>query len=477
MICTRSLALLLLFVAATACGRMDVIPGTTATPQASASVATPIPTQTAVPSAPTLVPPTPTVPPTTPTPVPIDTPRDAIVAQLLPAGPVTLPPTDWMPVRPEGFDAAQDTPASWVHDYLFLVTDMLNAIGDVDAVLDQLVAWMPADSAFEGPRPPNAWSVARDLDGDGTEEWLISVPSQDRGCWVTYCPGYVMLYQVRDGLFTPLSLILFSAETWDISRPMLLMVDDINADGLTEVVLEGYECGANTCFTSLLVGRWDGQHWRDLAADPIQQAYTAYTIEDYDNDGIQEIVMHGGIFGSMGAGLQRPHTLVFDWRDGAYRLAEDIPDPDDHPYYRILDANTALARGQWDTALALALDVVNAPGIYTDDWTPADAWARIVGYAAIEALLVHAHRGDGNAMTDVYGQLLARNYAMPNNPYPAAAERLLNIYRQTGDVLAACQAMEAVLVEHAGAAEFFDWYGYGTERLPQTQLCPLDTGD
>ena len=32
------------------------------------------------------------------------------------------------------------------------------------------------------------------------------------------------------------------------------------------------------------------------------------------------------------------------------------------------------------------------------------------------------------------------------------------------------------LVEHAEAAEFFEWYDYGTERLPLERLCPLDGG-
>ena len=438
--------------------------------------ATRLPTQTPVP--PAAVPPTPVPPTQTPaataTPVPTDTPRDIVVAHLLPEGPIKPPPAEWTPVRPRTFDTAQDTPESWTRDYLQLVTDMLNATGSVDAVLDQLVAWMPADSSFEGARPQSAWAVTRDLDGDGTDEWLISVPSQDRVCWVTYCPGYVVIVQIRKALFTPLSLIIANEFIWDISHPTVLMIDDVNADGLTEVVLEGNECGAHTCFTSLLIGRWDGQRWRDLAIDPIQQAYTDYVMEDRDGDGAQEIVMHGGTFGSVGAGLQRQHMLIFDWLEEAYRLVEDLPDPDPHPYYQMLDANAALAQGQWDAALALSLAVVDYPGVYADDWTPTEAWGRIAGYATIEALLVYAQRGDAEAMMQVYGSLMARSHSAPDNPYPEAAWHLLEVYQQTDDVLAACQAMETFIAERVEAAEFFEWYGYGTERLRLDRLCPLD---
>ena len=470
--------LVLLALVVAGCGPLLIPAETTvepalATPEPTRAVARP-PTQPPVP--PTPIPPTQT-PTATATPVPTDTPRDIVMAQLLPEQPIKPPPADWTPIRPGGFDMAQDTPESWARDYLHLVTDMLNAAGDVDVVLDQVVAWMPADSAFDGPRPQSAWAITHDLDGDGTGEWLISVPSQDRVCWVTYCPGYVLIFQVQEGLFTPLSLILLDETIWDISHPTVLTIDDVNGDGLAEVVLEDNECGAHTCFTTLLIGQWDGQRWRDLAADPIQQAYTDYVIEDRDGDGAQEIVMHGGTFGSVGAGLQRPHTLTFDWREGAYRLIEDVPDPDPHPYYQMLDANAALAEGRWDEALALSRAVIEYSGVYADDWTPTEAWVRIAGYATIEAMLVYAHRGDTEAMTQAHAGLMARSHSAPDNPYPDAAWHLLEVYRQTGDVLVACQAMETFIVARAEDAEFFDWYGYGTERLPLDRLCLLDNGE
>jgi len=476
----RWLALLVILLL-TAC-RQVVIPETLPTLQPTAPAAISLPTQTPIPPTPSPVPPTLTpvlatsTSTTTPQPAPTDTPRDSIAAQLLPTA-ITPPPAGWTPSRPPGFDAAQHTPESWVQDYLQLVTDMLNSSRDMDSVLDQLVAWMPADSTYEGPRPANAWAANRDLDGDGTDEWLISVPSQDRGCYVTYCPGYVLLYQERDSLFTPLALVLLDEIIWDISFPSLLLIDDVNADGLDEVVLKANECGAHTCYTTLLIGRWDGQRWRDLAADPIQQAYTDYAMEDRDGDGVQEIVMHGGTFGSAGAGLQRPHTLTFDWADGAYRLVADVPDPGEHPYYQIIDANAALTEGKWATTLAHVLPLVENLGVYSDAWTSVEAWSRIVGYASIEAMLVYAHQGDVDAMEDVHFSLVARSHTEPDNPYPDAAWQLLEVYKETGDVLAACQAMEAVIVERAETAEFYEWYGYGTERLPQEMLCPLDGGE
>jgi len=449
-------------------------------PTAGATAAELLPT-TVTPPSPTKAPPG---APPTPTPYPpaTATPRDALAAGLLPSEPVTPPPVDWTPTRPAPFDAEKDTQAAWVREYIQTVTDLLNARNTtrdpqarVDMVLAQLAAWMPADSFYEGPLPPNAWAVSRDLNGDGESEWLISVPARDQGCWVPYCPAYLTIFEVREDLFVPAAILIEDENVWDVSSPVLLMVDDLNGDGLLEVVVEQTSCGAHTCFTGIIIGQWDGGRWRSLAADPVMQAYTDYTLVDQNGDGLLDIVMRGGMYGSVGAGLQRPHTQVFAWRDGAYRLIENTPDPDDHPYFKMLDANTALANEDWDAALGLALAVINYPGIYEDDgWLTPDAWARIVGYATLEAMFAYAQQGDIEAMRQIYAGLMARAYRSSNDPYPDTAEHALEVYEATGDPLATCIAAEKLIAARAQDATFFEWYGYGTERMTADRICPLD---
>jgi len=140
----------------------------------------------------------------------------------------------------------------------------------------------------------------------------------------------------------------------------------------------------------------------------------------------------------------------------------------------MLDANAALANGEWDTALNLALAVVNYPGVYEDDWLTTEAWARIVGYATLEAMFVYAQQGDVEAMQQVHAGLLSRSASAPNNPYPDAAWQVLETYEATGDPLAACLAAENFIAARAEDAAFFEWYGYGMERLTVDQICPLD---
>jgi len=416
-------------------------------------------------------PPQPTTPPATLTPTVTPTqPGD----RLVPSGSVTPPPDDFQPQAPEPPDVGSEGHSDWVRDYVSLVTDMLNSGRTPQDVLYTLMDWS-TPNAEDGEKSA-AWFEVTDLDGDRVSEYVFSLPVPERGCSALGCPGYVVLFVFEDDLFKPAYVIRGNPpHAVQMQQPRLLRVEDLNADGLLEVIFRQHYCGAHTCTTSLTVGRWDGQVWRDLAADPIHQSYTDITIKDRDEDGVQEFVMHGGTYGSVGAGLQRPHTLAFDWVKGAYRQVEDIPDPSDHPYYLMLDANRALAEGRWDEARSLAERAVGSPDFSDTNYPVEDVdRRRIISYAAVEAMLVHAREGNLAAMEDIFNQ--AKGYAFfAPNAYSEAADRLLEVYRNTEDVMAACVAVEDLIAQQTQKAAFFQQYGYNTERLMVDQICPMNT--
>ena len=463
-------ALLLLLLAAGCVLR----PAPAPSPTPALPTATPLPsTATAVPARPTPtetpVPATPTVTPTA-RPVP---PQEALV----PMGPITPPPVGFVPTPPPALEPGAEDVDGWVRDYVELVTEMLNSGESVRNVLTTLITWATPSEEFPGDPASVAWAEPADLDGDGDEEWLMSLPVPERGCAATWCPSYVVLFEygADEGRFIPGSVVRGAPpQEVHMQHAELLQVGDLNADGKTELLIQQRWCGAHTCFTGLTVGRWDGAVWHDLADGPINQAYTELSIEDRDSDEALEFIMHGGMIGSVGAGLQRPRTLVFDWQDGAYRLVEDVPDPSDHPYYLMLDANTALAREEWERALELAEQAVDNPD-FEASMVPVEAVdkQRIISYAAAEAMLVYAYRDDPARMEAVLRRALEQDAVQPNI-YTEAAERLLVVYGETGDPLEACAGMEAVVAQRPGEAVFFQWYGYNTTRLTVDDICPLN---
>lgn len=408
-------------------------PALTATPRRVMRTVAPGPFPTATPTATASPPPTPTPPAVSPTPtgVPLSTPAPS------PTNP--FPPSPTAALSPTSMPAPQRQP------------------------------------------PASAWVHIADLDNDGAPEWLVSIPLVERRrysgrdtqffrCEVGMCPGLVVLFEQQRGLFTPVHLF----EGGWLEHPRVLAVEDLNRDGRTELVLGSTSCGLS-CFTRLLVGRWDGRRWHDLTADPIEQVNSQVALVDRDGDEVKEIVMYGGVGSTLGAGLQRKHTLVYAWQEGRYHLVENIPDPDPHIYFRMLDANAALAERDLDRALELAMGVITRPVVELQREAFVDEWAevRIVSYAAIEAMLVHALRHEPGVMEGLLREIETK-YDRLDNPYTEAGRRLWQTYQATQDPLAACEAVERTVQEQLDRARFFRYYSYNTERLPLQRVCPLD---
>ncbi len=382
------------------------------------------------------------------------------------------PPPDTLAPAPRYNDSL-----SWLRDYLQWVTDLLNSVdGNLELVLAELI-YPTAEGA--GDRPLYLWAEQIDLDDDGVPEVLLSIPDPEQLCDPGFCPAYLVIFTQEQGLYRPRAFITDPNPvfTWlKMNSCRVERVADINADGHTEVMLTTEMCGAHTCYTGFIIGRWNGQRWQQLHTEEITQAYSEWELVDTNGDGRLEIVMTGGMIGSAGAGLQRPHRRTYTWHDGRYRLLEDYPLSQEHPYYWMLDANAALARGDRDQALRWASLVMTYyplegyPFLNEEEGTR----ARLISYASIEAMLVHALNDEAQLMEDVYFWLMTRSFAAPNDPYPQAAWVLLETYQQTGDALQACQAMEDYVTDHVEDAVFFEWYGYNTERLTLDQICPLD---
>ena len=184
--------------------------------------------------------------------------------------------------------------------------------------------------------------------------------------------------------------------------------------------------------------------------------------------------MHGGILG--GVGLERAHTDVYAWVDaryqGRYQLVESTPDDVPNIYYRTLDTNTALQAQEWDTALALAMSVVSNPNMAAGATFSAEERARIVSYAAIEAMLIHALRQESGAIEALLYEI-EEKYSYSLNPYIEAARQLWTVYRGTQDPRLACEAMALHVRERWNQAQLLQQPA--VETLSLKHVCPLTT--
>jgi hypothetical protein len=293
-----------------------------------------------------------------------------------------------------------------------------------------------------------------------------------------YLCAVMVLFEYRGGLFVPVELP-FNTLLANARPPKLFAIEDINADRRVEILLQS-RTGGRVGGTVLWVRQWDGRTWHDLGS--MWQAYANGTdarsdpaeivLEDRDDDGRKEIIMHGGIIG--GVGLERARTDVYAWVDarylGRYQLVESTPDDVPNIYYRTLDANAALRAQDWDTALALAMSVVSNPTMEAGATFSEEERARIVSYAAIEAMLIHAMRQESGAIQALLYEIEAK-YSYSLNPYIEAARQFWTVYRGTQDPRLACEAMALHVRERWSQAQLLQQPAI--EALPLKHVCPL----
>jgi hypothetical protein len=394
------------------------------------------------------------------------------------ANAVLTPP---LPYTPTGDDAA------WLQSYVRFLSDLLHRTqNNVAAFRETLLTTWPNVSDLE-PAVAKSWVHAEDLDNDGQLEWLVAAPlvhqlCSDSGCKsVVVCSGdscqfLVFLFEVENDSFVPVhrfrGLVGYPLDA--MSAPRLLAAADINQDGYKEIVLADVLISRASSVT-VFVGQWDGQTWHDLSqAGSINRYANQVWLEDRDGDGRQEIVLHGGVIDVAWMALQRAHTWVYAWQDSMFKLVADIPDPVDHAYFLMRDANTALAKGDWNQALTLARKALTANLSAGEYWERASLLeARLRSYAAIEAMLIYAQHGEIGAMKALLN-LIDERYQIPGNPYADAAHVLWDVYQTTEDPLIACKAMARAVRNRWPEARFQALLTEAEALTPQ-QICPLAT--
>ncbi len=149
--------------------------------------------------------------------------------------------------------------------------------------------------------------------------------------------GQLLIYHQDEDGYT------LAKQVEGVGRIALLEASDINADKKFDLAYSDTSCGVHTCFSTLSVLSWDGKAYADWIADEPTIAGAEYTFKDVMAQGQgKEIMVHGGVIASLGAGPQRAWTETYiSSKGGEYTLLSRDYDPSPCLYHKILDANTA----------------------------------------------------------------------------------------------------------------------------------------
>ncbi len=381
---------------------------------------------------------------------PAPTPTVGIQTVLTPtAEPTELPqahPTAVpFPARPQDFA-----------DYPAAVVGYLNdSQGDEDGLRKMLEEWQALRDV--------AGLLRVDVDDDGKGELLLIIVDAE-GEFGINLAGDLLIIDMEDHEY---DLAYRATSDWAILDPSLLEVDDLNDDGHTELAFTSTSCGAHTCFTTVYILASGTGTYDDLTDGGIEMSYADIQLSDWDADGMLDLVMHGGMIGSVGAGPQRSRTEVYRWDGAAYTIAEKTYDPSNYLYFKVLDANEALLDGSYQRAAALYEEAIRNPDL--DVWMEESEREELTAFARYRLCLTYLLAGQ-TADADLVRDELLRE--QPEDIYAQVVTVLWDAYLAGADLRTACEAVTSFAAAHPETSGMLADYGYANPTFTSEEVCP-----
>ncbi|MGQ9684274.1 MAG: hypothetical protein ACUVX9_17220 [Anaerolineae bacterium] len=245
---------------------------------------------------------------------------------------------------------------------------------------------------------------------------------------------------------------------------------NLDGEGAPELVLTYQDCGAHTCFLYVEILSWRDRALHPLLDEPASIPYGGVSFRDADGDGREEMVLHGGTIGSVGAGPVQTYSDIYAWDGQAYRRVDTVYDPSPFRLHVFCDGDRALQKGDLAAAIAGYERVVN-DGNLKPTGMVAEAEERSALSAFALYRLVTAYAAQGNA-SGIQRSIEAL-HMYRNHPCLPLAEAFLQAWRDTGSVGEACAAATAYAAAHPEVAESFGYYGYGNPVIAVESICPL----
>jgi hypothetical protein len=401
----------------------------------------------------------------------------ATVPNLLPTQPTVVPdeptPTDVeqsLTVAPPDYSPELDALQSWL---ITAWAERINPV-EVQAAL-QAVGWQSDPAQF----------VTADLTGDGRDEWLVSLCvaeyDEETGCremfidqvmgdlWIVGARGLLYLYSDRYDI------------SWQMA-PAVLEIVDLTGDGRDDALIASTSCGAHTCYQHYLVL---SVHYGPIANvlnpstdEQVEHWGEGTSISDSSYQLSSEmppaLTIHGGIIGSVGAGIHRGYTEVWHWDGAAISYQDFWWDESEYRFHRLYDANQAWTENDWLLARALYEEVIFNDSLEDTEWwygTAEEVSAYVYQFAAFRLALLDLRAGDLAAAT-AWQNWLRDNF--PGSPLNQATDLLISSFGQTNDIAAACTAVTNFLLDFDEPLGPLHDMGYANPALQAEDACLLD---
>ncbi|MEN8243106.1 MAG: hypothetical protein ABFS17_14425, partial [Chloroflexota bacterium] len=209
---------------------------------------------------------------------------------------------------------------------------------------------------------PNEQPVrAEDLTGDGIRDLVVSIFNLQ-----IQPQGGMMIYTCVAGQY---QLDYISLAGPSEHAPEALVIQDLNADQLPDLVYTKTNCGAHTCFDDVEIVSWvDGVFVDLVEGSTTDLPNPSAQLTDYDRDGIYSLEVVGTAVASVGAGPQRDQTKIWEYDpdEGLWKFASESLASSPFRIHLVHDADDAMLRGEYQIGSLLFAQVVTEEDLL--DW-------------------------------------------------------------------------------------------------------------
>ena len=315
---------------------------------------------------------------------------------------------------------------------------------------------------------------AMDLTGDGKQDVAVSI--FDPASPLTPPAGKLLVYGCQEGVYRMLYQQV-SAE--GSGAPGIRYLQDLNGDGIAELVVGSPTCGASTCFEEVDILGWTGTGFEDfLVGSTIEIPAPVINLLDPQADGVYDLEISGGGFGSAGAGPQRSQSTVWSynpatarWQDPQRRLESS-----NYRIHVLQDADQAALEHHFEQALKDYSRVLDDASLI--DWLePELEKPNLAAYALFKIALTHILMSQADQAQAAFDRQIA-DYPSGAVGYPYV--ELARVFQEAftaGGVSNGCAAARQFAVDHPqeilvplGSAIF----GYANPDYSPQEICPWE---
>lgn len=311
----------------------------------------------------------------------------------------------------------------------------------------------------------------QDFTGDGMEDVVISILNGD-GAQIAPA-GTLLLFVCQDDQYQ----VAYSSPTsTELAAPFIRAAQDVNADGIPDLLTTREMCGAHTCSFEVNVLTWNEGALRSIFPDVTTDIpLPLVDLEGPQEDGTYEIVITGTGIASVGAGPFRPYSRIwsYDQGTGLFQLSETVQLDTNFRIHIVHDADQAVLDGEYEIALDLYARVINDDSL--DDWAAGEEGARtLAAYATYRRLLTllqldqfEAARSELNLLTSTYPPETS------GFGYAQLGQTLWDEFQATEDLAAACRAAQDYAQTNTQAILDPLYYGYANKTYVASDICPI----